>query len=308
MEICRPARSPPWRTSDERRLLPLPLRRYRGEYPPPLRDGPHRWVLRTCGPPYARLDPTTQAGALLRLGPLASPPGLILVGVPCERLHLDGDGAVRDIECLRSALPWLSVALHLPDALPGATRAAVQARLARHGAIVLPREPVSLSELPALFAGTFEPRLHIPPWLEFAVPRWDGAQRSAAVDLLVSGFAYDPEVEHALRGHIPRNQQVWTRVGRALRAAVRAQRLPSESDEAVALASGFADRKAMERSLRRLFGTPPRMIRGTAGWEWLMWRFLCGAGTGRAKGWDQIRGRGARLARDAPRAAAQNAS
>jgi len=43
----------------------------------------------------------------------------------------------------------------------------------------------------------------------------------------------------------------------------------------------------MERALSRAFGVTSDAIRGTVGWEWLLWRFLSGLGTGQAVNWDR---------------------
>lgn len=75
--------------------------------------------------------------------------------------------------------------------------------------------------------------------------------------------------------------------GRALGAARRIQRETEGPLLGIAYQAGYADHRAMSRALVRAFGVGPASIRGTVGWEWLMWRFVTGLGEGRGRAWDQ---------------------
>ena len=86
---------------------------------------------------------------------------------------------------------------------------------------------------------------------------------------------------------LARRRRTWALAGRALAAARRIQREPEGPLLGIAYEAGYADHRAMSRALLRAFGVTPGAIRGTVGWEWLMWRFVTGLGEGRGKAWDQ---------------------
>lgn len=75
----------------------------------------------------------------------------------------------------------------------------------------------------------------------------------------------------------------WLQLGRALNSALRIQKSPDEPLLKIALSLGYSDSSGLSRNLNQTFGLGPSTIRGTLGWEWLLFRWWSRAITDAAK-------------------------
>lgn len=256
--------------------------RYRKPWPRPARLD--RWSLQYGKPPYRVLeDVPSELGLLSKLGPALEPPrGPLLIATPAT---LDPTDDFKEIDWLRETLPWMALLVVVPDPAQTDPLGRRINHLARRGAIVVPRELGDASDLASAVRQSSDLRLDLPPWLAAVLPGWPTGKRLAAVGSFLDGFQYDPE--EFLASHpgsrLPSRGTSWVQVGRATRAALRIQTRRAESWRMVSLEAGFSNLKAMDRAMLRTFGIPRQEIAGTAGWEWLIWRFVCGLGTGKAR-------------------------
>jgi AraC-like DNA-binding protein len=70
----------------------------------------------------------------------------------------------------------------------------------------------------------------------------------------------------------------WLHVARAIHAALHIQASPEKRLCKVALDLGYTEQSAFNHLVRRSFGLTPKQIRGTLGWEWMLYRWLSTAG------------------------------
>lgn len=256
----------------------------RGPAPPGLMD----WGFRLSRPPYDSLQPVQDVLALPNLpGPCVSPRlGWVLVA---STRSLNPAATLAEISWLRAALPDLAIAVAPPARLDPVPLGGLLTRLSRRGAVVLVGDHDDPRVIADLVRAAFVPALDLTRWLSEALPGWDVRRRAQAIEDLLGGFDFDPETvrSRAAGCHLPRQQALWTRVGRALKAAWVAQLHPGTPALQLAWRAGYADARAMDRALRRIFGLTARELKATAGWEFLMWRFVCGCGDGAVRGWDQ---------------------
>ena len=215
---------------------------------------------------------------------LEPPAGAILVATPPPTDSLQ---SLADVAWLRSSFPWLSLAVTIPDSPDDTLHDAVAAAMAQAGAIVFNHGSSSHREIAAVVDTAFVPKLAIPIWLSQALPGWEPARRDAAVALLLDGLGV--AAVHREGGGIgPSHAPLWLLVGRALGVARALQRAADgDSLDQIAVRSAYSAHRASDRALRRYFGLPAREVRGTIGWEWLLWRFLSGLGDGKHRFWDQ---------------------
>lgn len=66
----------------------------------------------------------------------------------------------------------------------------------------------------------------------------------------------------------------WFQAARALHCVLRVQANPSASLLRIAHEFGYTDHSALSQLVFRAFGVRPGAVRGTLGWEWLMYRWL----------------------------------
>jgi len=66
----------------------------------------------------------------------------------------------------------------------------------------------------------------------------------------------------------------WFQVARAVHTVLRLQAEPDKPLLRIAHDFGYADHSALSQLVYRAFGIRPGAIRGTLGWEWLMYRWL----------------------------------
>lgn len=255
--------------------LPNPIRSHDtlGVAPSHLCD----WRARTVDPPY------DQFGPLLPLSWASELPLFIRQPTPGRILLLsskaiDPNRQLRELSWLRAAVPWVSLAVQAPEAVPPATMGSLLTRVARRGAVVISEsEAASPAGTAGTVLGAFQPELDVPAWTKAVRWAWDEDARVTACDQLLRGFSFDPENSETHR--LATRQPRWAQVGRALRAATSAQRAAFEGNVAnlqIAHEVGYSDGSSMNRAVRRAFGVPTSMIRGTVGWEWLMWWSLTG--------------------------------
>lgn len=237
-------------------------------------------------PPYERSE--LLPGALDRVTELEErlTDGCILLASP---LSIKPRPPFHELSWLRRAMPQAALAVRAPLPIPPATAGSVFTRLARCGAVIVVDSSSDTRQVALTVREAFDAEADVPRWLAAAVPRWPVRERMAASEDLFRGFQYDPEDVHLRQplSPLPSAQRIWIRAGRALRSALMLQvegfNGPGASDLHVAHSVGYADGRSMNRALRRLFGVSGNEIRGTVGWEWLLWRFLTDSGEGRLR-------------------------
>jgi len=273
--------------SEEARRLPQRVRKYlpaeRMERP----KGLNHWRLQFGKPPYKALEPVwDESDVLQRLSPGGEPPrGPVLVAEPG---NIDPNQGFPEVVWLRTTLPWLSLIVLVRE--PGQSDPLGRriTGLARAGALVVPRREIQAGEIALAAQGLLDPRNDFARWIARVVPGLPASMRRRATEELAAGFFYDPETLHLAHPEVRLRSRtrVWIQVGRALKAAMGIQLRGEKSLSRVASEASYSDLRAMSRALSRSFGIPPGAIEDTVGWEWLLWRFLCGHGQGKAKSWD----------------------
>jgi hypothetical protein len=158
--------------------------------------------------------------------------------------------------------------------------------MSRHGAVTVLPESGAPAAIIRSVVESFDPVVDVRAYLRTVLPLWPAEARNGACTLFGEGLAYDPE-NVADPNRLPRRHHLWMQLGRAMAAALMIQRDPERSLRSIAAGSTYADHRAMDRALMRALGVGGREIRGTAGWEWLLWRFLSGMRTGKGRRWDQ---------------------
>lgn len=221
----------------------------------------------------------SDGGVVREVKPVGGP---VLVGTP---RFLDPDMFV-ELDWIQSAYPWMSLAVRSPmEAAPG-TLGSVLTRSARRGAIVLAAGASGGDAVDAI-RNVLPSDTDFMRWLRYAAPRWSRSAQARAVYQLQDGLDYHapPRSARTEPGRPVARTKLWIQIGRALYGARAVQgdaRVPLER-----LSTGYHDSRSLRRALRRAFGLSIDEIRGTVGWRWLLWRFLCGAGTGKVKAWDR---------------------
>lgn len=273
--------------------LPQPLRQYGSdsELSPPeeLED----WRFCMLRPPYTSADPVRPDSSWTELSAEFTDHGRGCIVVGALRVH-SPTHTYHELDWLRTALPFAALAIEAPTPQAFTPLASLLSRLAKHGIVVLPERAPTVADVADAISAAVEPNVDVRLWVTTVLPGWSAVERQHALQHLADGLAYDPEAIARGRPDAspPSRQPVWVDVGRALHAALILQDRYSEQGGALALlraahASGYADTRAMNRALMRAFGVTSREIRGTAGWEWLMWRFVVGDGTGKRRWWGQ---------------------
>jgi hypothetical protein len=131
----------------------------------------------------------------------------------------------------------------------------------------------------------FDWKVDLRAYLRVVLPLWPAARRDRSCVLFGEGFTYDTSGPLAEALSPPRLHPLWMQVGRALRAAVLIQQSSQRPFAQLGIEPSYADAQAMSKALERAFGVSGRQIRGTAGWEGFIWRFLAGLGRGRRMRW-----------------------
>jgi hypothetical protein len=200
------------------------------------------------------------------------------VAEPLE--SLDPSDRFPELGWIRRYVPWCSPVVRGLNSTSGSLLEGLLAKLARRGAVIAP-EAATVDDFTGLIANAFVPAVDVPAWFRDALPGWSGTAQARAVRQFLAGFGAPESTDVRSR------QPLWTRVGRALRASIVIQLSAVATSGLPARATGYHDFRAMDRSLVRIFGLYSRGLRGTAGWEWLLWRFLCHLGDGREQRWDR---------------------
>jgi len=281
--------SPNWmpvRMPGQARDLSDRMRKFRRGKPEERPSTIDHWELHYGEPPYQELIPVkTETAVLARLSPISEPPrGPILVAEP---EHIDPNHHFREVTWFRTALPWVSLIVLDPKPAQTDPLGRRITGLARTGALVVPNGKGKGLEIAMASRGAFNPATDLGTWFGSVLPGWPRLNRAGATAEFISGFEYDPEAHYLAHQNLklPSRTGVWHRVGRAARAAMAIQTRSVEPWRRVALGAGYADIHSMDGAIKRLFGVSRRCIVGTVGWEWLVWRFLCGLGKGKAKNW-----------------------
>jgi hypothetical protein len=264
--------------------LPEPLRWHGPRRLPAPSNLGLRWALQVLVAPYSGVESISGfapegADMSLELEPIAGP---ILLGTPRV---LDPNSFV-EITWLQCACPWMSLAVRVPQGLEVGSLASALTRLARRGAIILPYG-ASLSDAVDAVSRLFDPVPDTLGWLEYAAPRWRYDSRAKAAHQLRDGLYESAQGNAAAssRSRPTSRSKLWAQVGRALHGARAIQ--SSDGVPVERLRTGYHDGRSLRRALHRAFGLGIADIRGTVGWRWLLWRFLCGVGTGKSRAWDQ---------------------
>lgn len=260
--------------------VPEPLRWHRPRHVEVPAEFGLRWDFEGRRAPYSECD---QVDGILAPGvPLDTEPtgGPILLLMP----RVLDPNSFAELTWLQCRWPWISLTVQAPRGLDAGILGSALTRLARGGAIVLPHD-ATISDAVHAVGTVFEPFPDILQWLGCAAPRWRFNSRAKAVDQL-QGIFNDTDPDHRLTSRRPASRtKSWTQVARALNAARVLQ--SSNTAPIDQLPTGYHDGRSLRRALRRAFGLGIADIRGTVGWRWLLWRFLCGVGTGKSKAWDR---------------------
>jgi hypothetical protein len=243
-------------------------------------EPPHGWDLSVIRAPYEHEEHCPPVGTLSRR------PAAVSSTVIVARCLGDTDVSMTITE-LRHDIPWATIVLRPPSTPHMAQLASVMTRAARSGAVLLPPGVSSAPTILACIRESLDPVRDLPLYLRSVMPLWPAVKRETAVWQFSLGMAQ----AQRQRSRMPCRQPLWLQVGRATLAAVTRQELPHLSSEKVAAIAGYSDSRSMERALSRAFGVQSREIRGTAGVEWLFWRFLSGQGAGKARNWARLEGR-----------------
>lgn len=159
--------------------------------------------------------------------------------------------------------------------------------MAQAGAVVLTDKEVPARTVASVVQTAFVPELALPIWLRQALPAWHSNKRASAVAQLLEGLSVAGS-QHGGAQAGPSRRPLWILVGHAFGAALALQRASSDDPlEQVASSAAYHDHRSMDRALRRFLGLRAREVRGTTGWEWLLWRFLSGLGEGPRRFWDR---------------------
>lgn len=253
------------------------------------------WVIEYARPPYAVAERLSarQPNLLRQRLHAEEVRGPVLL---CTFRCCDPREPLAGVDWLLAEFPGVAIVARMaPQTETGgaiAAFAALLTRISRRGVLVL----VSPNPTPILVAEAvrraFEPEVDLPVWLSRAMPSASRAERQRIVEGLSTGLAVCRSSLTSLRGSDERRtsrQPRWVQVGRALGAALTAQRRPDSSGLRIAHLAGYADDRSLARAWLRAFGLA-RLddVRGTAGWEWLMWRSMrglacTGAGSDRRK-------------------------
>jgi hypothetical protein len=216
---------------------------------------------------------------------LRPPVGAILLGTPPS---LEPARSSPNVAWLRSHFPWLGLVITIQDPLDELSRAALAAAIAQAGAVLLADRGSSRRQIATVIQAAFVPEVTLPIWFRQALPAWQSTHRGAAVTQLLEGLSA-AGMQHREDWAIgPSRRPLWVLVGRAFGAALVLQRASSNDPlDQVASLAGYHDQRTMDRALRRHFGLRAQEMRGTTGWEWLLWRFLSGLGEGPRRFWDR---------------------
>jgi hypothetical protein len=244
------------------------------------RRGP--WDFQVYRAPYANPESFESlfGGSETWLPDLLPTRGPILLG---NLPHLDPNVQFTDVGWIQEAVPWMSLAIRAPAGLERGLLASALTRAAKHGAVVLPHD-ASVGDAVVALSSSFVPAIDVPQWLMHAAPGWASRARASAAEQLCDGFFAD-ERPAPRPDERPSRAKLWAQVGRALRGALVVQASGNSTTERIR--ASYHDSRSLNRALRRAFGVGIADIRQTVGWRWLLWRFLCGAGTGKVKGWDR---------------------
>ncbi len=256
--------------------MPHPIPRYfhaRGLSVP---SGIEEWELRVMRPPYGRVE-------RIRIGLGCVPPsiGETLPGggrarVFVVRPHYAGPNLdFSALSWLRAAIPDAAVVVEPPSGAAKPALARLLTQCSRRACVVLGSASWGPEEIVTAVRRSFDVRQDLAVWLSAVVPMWPARAREQAWRSLMEGYEHDAE----LMGALPSRQRPWTLAGRALKAALLLQE-PAESGEQrptllrTAVEAGYSSAGSMSRALERHFSVSANLIRGTVGWEWLIWRFL----------------------------------
>jgi hypothetical protein len=266
--------------------IPLRLRRCLGEvgpHPPPQGS----WEFYVAKPPYEKIETVRSFTEVLGFSGCR---GLLVMGTP-ERPDLDSCGD--QVDPVRALLPWCSLVVRPHAGMPSRTLMAYLNRLSRHGAVSVAPETLHAREIADQVLTAFDPSTDLRIYFRTVLPRLRPAVRANATEGFVEGWSLVQDDTAPREQQPSRRYPLWTQIGRAVRAANVCQtqtrssesRLPTQ--EAIAGSAGYHDARSMNRAFLRAFGVTAAQITGTVGWEWLLWRFLCGHGKGKLMNWDQ---------------------
>jgi AraC-like DNA-binding protein len=232
------------------------------------------WTFGVLDPPYTTIR---ERGVAI---PEGRSDGDIVI---CRPTILDPERCCADLDLFRFQCPLASLVVQVDQELPASLFAALLSRVSRHGAATVVMRTAVINCIGDAVQRSFDPEVDPRAYLRVVLPLWPPTSRDRAAASFLHGFRFDPEVVDSPL--LPRRQEIWRQVGRALAAARLIQGTNSSLSHA-GLASSYADVQSMNRSLVRTFGVSARDIRGTVGWEWLVWRFLSGLRRGKGQWWD----------------------
>ena len=266
--------------------LPLRVRMCRDPEPGPRPTRLDQWRFLYTKLPYQALIPIGDLGVLMQETLFDSdlPRGPVLL---TESLDADLDQDFEIVSWLRASIPWTSLVVMVEDLEEADPFGRRLTELSRAGALVIPRKAAMAGGFRTGLCGAMRPELDLAPWLARALPRWPAPQRANAVEQFLQGFNYNPYagIPAGPIGKLPSRTVVWSQIGRATKGALQIQRRQGRAWRTVALDAGYSNLKALDRAVVRAFGLSRNDIVGTVGWEWLLWRFLCGLGKGRTRNW-----------------------
>jgi AraC-like DNA-binding protein len=234
-------------------------------------------------PPYERAEPYSDVQGV-------NIPGAVLA-VAVDHPSLDPHAIVAATRELSQRAPWCPAVVLLR--MPPADSLEIAARLSPLPIRAVVPETASLAQLlrGALTDPTQMPR-EVVAWLR----RRSILLNANTVELVQSILTLAPDYPTVTslldRCHTPiatarfRMQKKnlpppsrWFHAARALHAALYLQGNPNASAIAAAYRLGLTDHSSLVHLLRRTFRAGVREIRGTVGWEWLLYRWLSHEGT-----------------------------
>lgn len=234
------------------------------------------WVIT---PPYARFSHVVN---VRRLSPREFPIGTVF-GLEAEA-RTDDPTALRDsILCLRQRFPAVPLVLRLRQRFDVRTAHLIQRATQLHvRGVIIEGEPLP-DTLRACLTAPVDLPGDVVDWLTLRLPRLS-PHVAELCRVIFRHAPHEAQLEVLLRhaGESSRTARSrlrklalpapahWHQVARAVHAALRLQRCPSESLFELAMQLGYSDHSALSHQLQRLFGMRSSQVRRLLGWEWLL--------------------------------------
>lgn len=245
------------------------------------------YVTHVTAPPYADLEPVRDlagyAAARLR-------PGAVWV-VKAATAPFSIEELIAWIHRLRAEFPAVPVALWLDDSSESVSiKLAAAAGALRVRALLTPDKSLT-DELRHQLTTPHDLAADLIEWLHLTTAPLPsrvttvigGLIRAVPKHATMAAFLTEHDLPRRTVGswfaacELPSPGR-WFVLARLLPALLRIQREPKTPLLTIALQSGYGDHAALSHQVKRLFGIRPGSVRGTVGWEWLLVRFLGGAG------------------------------